>query len=103
MTAFMVVRMNISEQGWIDRYFAEVPRLLAEYGGVSVAGAREVRRVEGEGPVPDRVAVLSFPSVEAIDRFLADPRYQVHRAERQAGSASDIVVFENSVTGGELV
>ena len=103
MTALMVVHMDISDRGWIERYFAEVPKLLAEYGAVSVAGSRDIRRVEGEGPIPDRVAVLSFPSMEAIDRFLADPRYQAHRAERQAGSASDIFVFENTVTGGELV
>ena len=103
MTAFMVVHMDIIDDGWIAAYFAEAPRLLAEYGAVSLAGARDIRRVEGEGAVPNRLAVLSFPSMEAIDRFLADPRYQAHRTARQAGSASDIFVFENAVTGGELV
>ena len=103
MAALMVVSMTISDESWTERYFAEVPKLLAEYGAVSVAGARDIRRVEGVAPAPDRMAVLSFPSLAAIDRFLADERYQTYRTSRERGSASHIFVFENAATCGELV
>ena len=49
------------------------------------------------------MAVLSFPSLEAIDRFLADDRYQSFRTERERGSASNIFIFDNAVNDGELV
>ena len=103
MAAFMIVQMDISDDGWIGAYFAHVPKLLAEYGAVSLAGGRDIRRIEGVAPTPDRIAVFSFPSLEAIDRFMADDRYRAHRDERRRGSASEILVFENAATGGELV
>ena len=103
MSAVMIVYMRIAETGWIEPYFAEVPKLLAEYGAVSIAGARDIVQVEGTLPVPDRIAAFTFPSLDAIHRFLADERYQNHRVAREGGSASDIFIFENAVTSGELV
>ena len=103
MSAMMIVYMRISDPGWIEPYFAAVPKLLEEYGATSVAGSREVFSVEGSLPVPDRIAALTFPSLDAIHRFLADERYRTHRAARERGAASDIFIFENAVAGGELV
>ena len=103
MSAVMIVYMRISDGDWIEPYFAAVPALLAEYGAVSIAGSRAITRVEGSLPTPDRIAAFTFPSLDAIHRFLADERYQKHRIARERGSASDIFIFENAVTGGELV
>ena len=103
MSAIMIVYMRISDSSWIAPYFAEVPSLLEEYGAISIAGSREISRVEGSLPVPDRIAAFSFPSLDAIHRFLADERYQANKAARERGSNSEIFIFENAVTRGELV
>ena len=103
MSAVMIVYMRITDSSWIEPYFAAVPALLAEYGAVSIAGAREIFQVEGVLPVPDRIAAFTFPSLDAIHRFLGDERYQANRAARERGSYSDIFIFENAVTSGELV
>lgn len=103
MSAVMIVYMRITDSSWIEPYFAEVPALLEEYGAVSIAGSRDIFQVEGLLPVPDRIAAFTFPSLEAIHRFLADERYQSSRAARERGSNSDIFIFENAVTSGELV
>mgnify|MGYP001066120652 CR=1 FL=1 len=101
MSAVMIVQMTISDESWIAPYFEAVPPLLAEYGAVPVAGSRAVRALEGGFAVPDRVAVLRFPSLAAIDRFMADPRYRQYRAMRESGSEARILVFEDqSVDGG---
>ena len=99
----MLVSMTFRDMGWIEHYFAEVPKLLAEHGAVSLAGGRAIRRIEGEGAVPDRMAVLSFPSMAAVDAFMADPRYRPFREAREQGARSDIFVFPNGVVAGELV
>lgn len=103
MAAVMIVSMTILDESWIAPYFAAVPAILAEYGAVSLAGSRDVRRIEGDGPPPERMAVLTFPSLDALDRFMADERYRPYRAMREAGSRSEIFVFENAVTDGALV
>ena len=103
MAARMVVYMNISDDSWVELYFAAVPAIFAEYGGVSLAGSRAIRQVEGTGPTPQRMAVLSFPSLAAIDAFMADARYQKFRRLREQGATSEIFVFDNAVTDGGLV
>lgn len=100
--ALMVVYMTISDASWIEPYFAAVPALLAEYGASPLAGSRQIKRVEGTLPAPDRIAVLGFPSLDAIDRFMADDRYQSFRRMRERGATSDIFVFENAAEEGEL-
>ena len=95
--------MRIIDPSWIEAYFAAVPALLSEYGAVSIAGAREIFQVEGKLPIPDRIAAFTFPSLDSIHRFLADPRYQANRIARERGSDSDIFIFENAVSSGELV
>lgn len=102
MSAYMTVYMNIDDDSWVAPYFDTVPALLREYGAESVAGGRQVRRIEGMMTPPDRIAVLRFPSMEAIEIFMADPRYQEFKAAREAGSRSEIFVFENLVADGEL-
>lgn len=103
MAAIMIVYMDIADSSWIKPYFAEVPKILAEYGGVSVAASREIRRVEGAMDAPDRMAIFRFPSLDDIDRFFADERYRPFLEERQKGARSQIFVFENAVKGGELL
>ena len=100
--AVMLVSMRIDDSGWMEDYFREVPALLAEHGAVQLVGGTQVSRVEGDGPVPDRVAAFAFPSREAIDAFLADERYQRHRVARQGGSRADIVVVDDAATSGGL-
>ena len=103
MSVIMVVLMTIRDEGWTKSYFEHVPAILAEYGAVSVAGSRDVRRLEGSLAVPDRAAVINFPSMDAVDRFMADERYQAFRRSRESQAASEIFVFPNAVIDGELV
>lgn len=103
MAAIMIISMNISDANWMERYFVEVPPLLAEYGAETLAGSRRIQRIEGEAPIPDRMAVMSFPSIDAIERFMADERYRPFKAARHAGSDTEIFIFENAVKAKELV
>jgi uncharacterized protein (DUF1330 family) len=102
MSAFMVVYMNITDSAWVDDYFKAVPGLLAEFGARSFAGGRNIQRLEGSLPVPERIALLEFPSLVHIEEFMQDARYQPFRQARKQGAVSDIFVFENEVTDGEL-
>lgn len=99
----MVVHMSISDDSWTGPYFAAVPALLAEYGAASIAGSRDICCLEGDADVPDRIAVLRFPSMDSIRRFMADPRYQPFRAERERGARSQIFIFDNAVINDQLV
>ena len=51
---------------------------------------------------PDRIAVIEFPSREAVDAFMADERYQKYRKMREAGSSAQIFLYSNAVVGNGL-
>lgn len=103
MTVLMIVRMTIYDTGWIESYFAAVPRILADHGAKSIAGSRNITKLEGnEDSTPDRVAILSFPSMEAVNAFMTDERYRPFRTARQRGATAEVLVFENAVIEGEL-
>lgn len=98
MSVLMVAFMHISDRTWMKAYLDNVPKILAEHGGRPIARSKEVFRVEGnEASVPDRVTILSFPSIEAAEAFLADPRYEPYHEQRLSGSRSEIMMFENAL------
>jgi len=99
----MVVSMDIVDDAWMAPYFAVVPGILEEYGARQIAGAKDVRRIEGEGAAPQRMAIFSFPSIAAVDAFMADERYRPFRKAREIGAISDIFIFENAVNEGQFV
>lgn len=103
MQAIMVVYMDITDPSWIKSYFEAVPQLLAEYGAVSIAGSRCISRLEGEMKEPDRIAIVSFPSMDAVHAFMSDEHYQPFRKAREQGAKTEIFVFENAVADGQLV
>lgn len=100
--AIMVVHMRITDPGWMEDYFREVPPLLTAYGAVTLAASTRIVAVEGDG-APDRVAIFSFPSTAQAHAFLADPRYQAQRAARRTGSLADIVLFDDMTAPGRFV
>jgi len=102
MSVMMVVRMDITDPAWMTPYFEAVPAILAEYGARSVAGGRDISLIEGRNDVPQRVAILEFPTIESVEGFMEDPRYRPFRDARRAGSQAEIWVFENDVKRGEL-
>jgi uncharacterized protein (DUF1330 family) len=103
MQAIMVVYMDITDPSWIDAYFDTVSQPFAEYGAVSIAGSRCISRLEGTMKEPDRLAIISFPSMHAIHAFMSDERYQPFRKARVQGTKKEMFIFENAVAGGQLV
>ena len=102
MAAIMVVYMKITDTLWVDEYFKAVPTLIADHGGKSIAGGRDLHHLEGSMDI-DRVAILQFPSLEAAKGFWNDVRYTPYKAAREAGTESEIFVFDNAVIGNSLV
>ena len=99
MTAVMIVLMDIDDPTWLPPYADAVPPLLEEYGARALAAGRSVEIIEGIRGTPDRVAVFEFPDLAALRQFMADPRYAPHRAAREAGARSEIMILDNEISG----
>lgn len=94
MPAFMVVMVYLRESGWVADYIANVPAILRTYGGEYFAVSTSVTQFEGDGPVPDQVALFTFPSVDHMDGFVNSAEYAPYKEARLAQSSALIVGFE---------
>ncbi|MVA18948.1 DUF1330 domain-containing protein [Agrobacterium vitis] len=93
MTAFLFVAMKVHDTAWMGDYQANVPAIMHRHGGQFVAGAQNIRRYEGDGINPDSIALMTFPSMEAIDAFVSDADYHPYREARRSAASSDALAF----------
>lgn len=94
MPAFMVVTIYLRESDWVADYVANVPAILHSYGGEYFAVSASVTQFEGDGPVPDQVALFTFPSVDHMHAFVNSAEYAPYKEARLAQSSAQIVGFE---------
>jgi uncharacterized protein (DUF1330 family) len=97
MAVFLVLTMKLHDTSWVAEYQKHVPGIFRKHGGEFVAVSETVRLIEGDGPVPDRIAIATFPSMDEVDAFFSDPDYQPFKAARllsASGNAFGITTRE---------
>jgi uncharacterized protein (DUF1330 family) len=94
MAAYLVVHVYLRDSQWVEGYVANVPAIIRSYGGEYLAVSKELKQFEGNGPMPDQVAIFTFPSLDAIDRFVNSAEYKPWKDARLAESSATIVGFE---------
>lgn len=92
MTCYFIVKMTVTDDSWVADYRANVAKLVHKHGGTFVVRSDKVDKREGDGPVPGRVVVLTWPSQEAADAFYYDPDYEPYKQARMAGSVGEFLV-----------
>jgi uncharacterized protein (DUF1330 family) len=93
MTAYLLVTVKVHDPVWVEDYVANVPTIIRKHGGEYFTVSERVKRYEGTAPDPDQIVLFTFPSIEAIDAFIADPEYAPYKAARLAAASADILAF----------
>ena len=94
MPAYLVVDVRYSDTHWTEAYRRDVPPMIEAFGGRYIAKSLSPERLEGEGEGPDTLAILEFPSAEAVRRFLTSPEYRPYAEARQAGAVTQMYLLE---------
>lgn len=93
MTAFLFVAMKVHDTAWMGDYQANVPAIMHRHGGQFVVMAQNIHRYEGHEIDPDSIALMTFPSMAAIDAFVSDEDYRPYREARRSATSSDALAF----------
>ncbi|SNT19902.1 DUF1330 domain-containing protein [Tropicimonas sediminicola] len=88
MTAYSVLEVTPTREDWIPDYLPTANRLVEAHGGRYLARTTKHRQLEGGDRTNALRIVIEWPSQEAAERFMADPKYRSHLAARTAGSTS---------------
>lgn len=93
MSAYVIVRVNVTDPEQYEKYKLLSPGAVQEYGGTFVVrgGAHDV--LEGE-PDDRRIVVLEFPTVDAAKSFYNSEAYTHARQVRAGAAEMEAVVVE---------
>lgn len=75
MPIYQIIEIEVQEPEAYAEYVTKVPELVRSYGGRYLARGDEIVSLAGDWR-PERVILLEFPSMEALQACYASPEYQ---------------------------
>jgi len=102
MAVYLIADIKVTDESWIPDYAANVQGLVEKNGGKYLSRSGNISTIEGEGLDTSLVAILEFPSMEAVQAFADDPEYQKYKLARQAGSISRFHVIDDTDIAGTI-
>jgi uncharacterized protein (DUF1330 family) len=102
MTVYLIADIKVTNDGWIPEYATHVHKLVEKHGGRYLSRSGKIETLEGSDKDSTLIAILAFPTREALDGFAADPEYAPFGQARQAGSVSNFHVIDDSDIAGTI-
>lgn len=102
MAVYLIADIKVTDDSWIPDYAANVHEIVDKHGGKYLSRSGNISTIEGEGLDTTLVAILQFPSMEALQGFIDDPEYEKYKLARQAGSISRFHVIDDTDIAGTL-
>ncbi len=93
MTAYLVADLTITDADGMADYQRQVPDVIAKYGGRYLVRGGVTETVEGTWR-PNRLVIVEFPDLAALQRFYASPDYAPLLALRQANTEGSVLLAE---------
>jgi uncharacterized protein (DUF1330 family) len=96
MSAYLIVRMDVTNMEQYREYMKLTPEIIEKYGGKFVVRGGD--KVTMEGPEETRrIVMVEFPSMEQAKAFYNSPEYQ-HAITVRAGAAEGQFVIVDGVS-----
>lgn len=102
MAVYLIADIKVTDDSWIPEYAANVHNIVEKHGGKYLSRTSNITTIEGEALDTTLVALLSFPSMEALQAFSDDPEYEKYKLARQAGSISRFHVIDDIDLAGTI-
>jgi len=93
MSAYLIVRLNITDEKKIEQYRTLTPPIIKKYRGKFIAKSSEVITLEGKKE-SRRVVIIEFPSMEEATGFYKSFEYQEAIKVRQGGAEVEFIAVD---------
>jgi len=93
MSAYLVVDLEIKDGPALEKYVAEVPAMIARYGGRYLVRGGKFELLEGDRK-PKRLVVLEFPTMAALKRWYESEEYRPYLEVRRKAADSNAFAVE---------
>lgn len=102
MTVYVIADIKVTDDSWVPDYAAKVHDIVHKHGGKYLSRCGNVQTVEGEPLDTTLIALIQFPSMDAVQAFAGDPEYAPFAEARQAGSVSRLHVIDDTDLAGTI-
>lgn len=102
MSVFLIADIKVTDDSWVPEYATHVHNLVEKHGGKCLTRSGNIETLEGDDKDSTLIAILEFPTREALDRFATDPEYAPFGQSRQAGSISNFHVVNDTDIAGAI-
>jgi uncharacterized protein (DUF1330 family) len=93
VSVYVISRVSIHDAGAMERYVAQAPATVAEFGGRYLVRANTASALEGNWDA-DRIVVLEFPTREAALAWYHSPQYRDLRDLRWSAATATILLAD---------
>ncbi len=95
MTAYIIAQVDIHDPERYKDYIQMNPPSVAQYGGRYIARGGSAEVLEGEKPLPQRLVIIEFPSLEQANAWWDSEEYRPARDLRQATSNGTLFLVDD--------
>jgi uncharacterized protein (DUF1330 family) len=100
MAHYLIAQVKVNDDSWIPEYAANVHDIVHRHGGKYLSRSGNVKTLEGQESTADLIALIEFPSEDALNSFMADPDYAPYAKMRIAGTDSQLVGIDATDAAG---
>ena len=93
MSAYLIVRLKITDEDKIARYREATPLILEKYKGKFIAKDSNVTTLEGKKEFR-RVVIIEFPSIVEAKGFYHSLEYQEAIKSREGGAEVEFIAVD---------
>ncbi|MEH2308959.1 DUF1330 domain-containing protein [Nostoc sp.] len=102
MAVYLIADVKVTDDAWISDYATNVHDIVHKHGGKYLSRSGNITTIEGEELGTTLLALLEFPSTEAVQAFVNDPAYAKYRQARQVGSISRLHIIDDTDAAGTI-
>jgi uncharacterized protein (DUF1330 family) len=95
MSAYLIVDNEITDRSSYDEYRRQVVPLISRFGGRFLVRGGLISHLEGDWK-PQRLVIIEFPSMDALQAWYHSAEYAPMRALRQSASTGSVVVADGT-------
>jgi len=99
---YLVAQVKVNDDSWIPDYAEHVHDIVHRHGGKYLSRSGNITTLEGEESTANLVAIIEFPTAEALHAFVSDPDYAPYAQARQAGTDSHFIAIDASDAAGTI-
>ena len=102
MAHYLIAQAKVNDDSWIPEYAANVHDMVHRHGGRYLSRSGSVTTLEGNESTADLIALIEFPTEDAMLEFMSDPDYAPYAEARKAGTDSQLVGIDATDAAGTI-